>query len=72
MDQLQVGKFIQKLRKDKELTQKELAEMICISDKTISKWENGISMPDTSMLEPLCSVLNISCLLYTSDAADEG
>ena len=60
MDQLQVGKFIQKLRKDKELTQKELAEMICISDKTISKWENGISMPDTSMLEPLCSVLNIS------------
>ncbi len=60
MDQKYVGKFIQSLRKEKGLTQKELAERICVSDKTISKWENGNSMPDTSMLMDLCNELDIS------------
>ncbi len=55
-----IGKFLQELRKGKGLTQKELAEQIGISDKTISKWENGNSIPDTSMLLPLCNVLEIT------------
>lgn len=55
-----IGEFIQEIRKDKGLTQKELAEQVGISDKTISKWENGNSIPDTSMLLPLCQVLNIT------------
>lgn len=55
-----IGEFIQQLRKEKGLTQKELAEQIGMSDKTISKWENGNSVPDTSMLVPLCKVLDIS------------
>lgn len=54
-----IGAFIQVLRKDKGLTQKELAEIIGVSDKTISKWENGNSLPDTSMLLPLCEALDI-------------
>ncbi len=60
MDQKYVGTFIQSLRKEKGLTQKELADKICVSDKTVSKWENGNSMPDTSMLLDLCRELDIS------------
>ncbi|MCR5358080.1 MAG: helix-turn-helix domain-containing protein [Lachnospiraceae bacterium] len=60
MDQKIVGAFLQSLRKEKGLTQKELADRICVSDKTISKWENGNSMPDTSMLVDLCRELDIS------------
>lgn len=55
-----IGEFIQKLRKEKGLTQRELAGQIGISDKTISKWENGNSIPDTSMLLCLCEALDIS------------
>ena len=55
-----IGEFLQELRKGKGLTQRELAEQIGISDKTISKWENGNSIPDTSMLLPLCNVLEIT------------
>lgn len=55
-----IGKFLQEVRKSKGLTQKELAEQIGISDKTISKWENGNSVPDTSMLLPLCNALGIT------------
>ncbi|WP_455720545.1 helix-turn-helix domain-containing protein [Agathobacter sp.] len=55
-----IGEFIQEIRKDKGLTQKELAEQVGISDKTISKWENGNSIPDTSMLLPLCRSLDIT------------
>lgn len=60
MDQEKIGKFILEMRKQKGLTQKELAEKVGISDKTISKWECGNSMPDISYLEALCSSLNIS------------
>lgn len=55
-----IGKFIQEVRKEKGLTQKELADQICISDKTISKWENGNSVPDTSMLMSLCDALDVT------------
>lgn len=55
-----IGHFIQELRKAKNITQRELADIIGVSDKTISKWENGNSLPDTSLLMTLCSALDIS------------
>lgn len=55
-----IGGFIQQLRKEKDMTQKELAEIIGMSDKTISKWESGNSLPDTSVLVSLCEALDIS------------
>lgn len=55
-----IGEFLQAARKTQGLTQKELAEKINVSDKTISKWETGASMPDTSILADLCKVLEIS------------
>ena len=55
-----IGKFIKEMRKTVGLTQKELAGNIGVSDKTISKWENGNGTPDTSMLLPLCKELNIT------------
>ena len=60
MDQVRIGQFIQGLRKEKNITQKELAERIGVSDKAVSKWETGRSMPDTALLEPLCKALSIS------------
>ena len=60
MDQEKIGKFILEMRKQKGLTQKELAELVGISDKTISKWECGNSMPDISYLEALCNSLGIT------------
>ncbi|MCR5753188.1 MAG: helix-turn-helix domain-containing protein [Acetatifactor sp.] len=60
MNQMSIGEFMQQLRKQKNLTQRELAERIGVSDKTISKWETGNSIPDTSMLMSLCSALDIS------------
>ena len=61
-----IGEFLQELRKSKGLTQKELAEQIGVSDKTISKWENGNSLPDTSMLIPLCNILEITANEFLS------
>lgn len=55
-----IGEFLQSVRKTQGLTQKELAEKINVSDKTISKWETGASLPDTSILVELCKVLEIS------------
>lgn len=60
MNQEKIGRFIAESRNQAKLTQKELAEKIGISDKTISKWECGKSMPDISYLDTLCRSLNIS------------
>lgn len=54
------GKFIQALRKEKGLTQKELAEKLLISDKAVSKWERGLSLPDISLLIPLSKILDVT------------
>ncbi len=59
MDQEKIGKFIAEVRKQRGLTQKELAEKVGISDKTVSKWECGNSIPDISYLESLCDSLDI-------------
>lgn len=60
MDQIKIGKFIAKLRKAKNITQSELAEMLNITDRAISKWENGVCLPDASNIPNLCKILNIS------------
>ena len=60
MDQLKIGKFIAECRKQKNLTQMQLAEKLGITDKAISKWERSIAMPDTSIMLELCDILGIS------------
>ncbi len=60
MDQLKIGKFIAECRKEKKLTQMHLAEQLRITDKAVSKWERGVTMPDTSIMLDLCGILGIS------------
>ena len=60
MDQIKIGKFIKERRKEKNLTQTYIAEKLCITDRAISKWENGICMPDVSIIPELCNLLDIS------------
>lgn len=60
MDLIVTGKFIKQQRKEKGLTQLQLAEKLCVSEKTISKWECGNGFPDTSLILPLCKELGIS------------
>ena len=60
MDQVKIGKFIAECRKKQGLTQLQLAERLNITDRAISKWENGKSMPDSSIMLELCDVLNIT------------
>ena len=60
MNQEKIGKFIQTKRKEKNLNQSELAEKLGVSNKAVSKWENGLNMPDLSLFKPLCEILDIS------------
>lgn len=60
MDQIQIGKFIAESRKAKDLTQRQLADALSISDKTISKWECGKGLPEVSLMLPLCAALEIT------------
>ncbi len=60
MDQVKIGKFISDERKAKGYTQKQLSELLGISDKTISKWERGNGFPEASLLLPLCNELEIT------------
>ena len=60
MDQIKIGKFIAECRKKQDLTQSQLAEKLGITDRAISKWENGRAMPDSSLMLDLCSILKIS------------
>ena len=60
MSENKIGSFIQLSRKEKGMTQRDLADQIGVSDKTISKWENGNSVPDTEILTSLCQALDIS------------
>ncbi len=62
MDKDKFGKFVTKLRKDKNMTQKELALSLHLTDKAISKWERGLSFPDISILEPLAETLDVSVM----------
>jgi transcriptional regulator with XRE-family HTH domain len=60
MEQEKIGLFISELRKQKHMIQAELAERLDVSDKTISKWENGKSLPDISYLKDICLILDIN------------
>lgn len=60
MNQENVGRFIAKLRKEKNITQQELANKLGVTDRAISNWENGRRLPDYSLLKPLCDILSIS------------
>lgn len=60
MDQNKIGAFISQLRKEKNMTQKDLAEKLGVTDRAISKWENGRGMPEVSLMKPLCDVLGIT------------
>ena len=60
MDLIKIGKFIATCRKERKLTQSELAEQLGISDRAISKWENGNCLPDAGKMLDLCGVLKIS------------
>jgi len=60
MDQIKIGKFIAECRKKGNLTQLQLAEKLGITDKAVSKWERGISMPDSSVMLELCALLKIT------------
>ena len=60
MDLLKIGAFIAEKRKDKKLTQLQLAELLHVTDRAVSKWECGRSMPDSSIMLELCETLGIS------------
>ena len=60
MNQQKIGKFIAELRKEKNMTQEQLAEKLGVSNKSISRWENGTTMPDYSILKDVCGELDIN------------
>lgn len=60
MNRYVTGSTIRALREKKKMTQKQLAELLLVSDKTVSKWETDRGLPDIAMLEPLAAVLNVS------------
>ncbi len=60
MNQTEIGNFIAKRRKEKKLTQMQLAEKLNITDRAVSKWETGKSMPDSSIMLELCGILGIT------------
>ena len=72
MNQLTTGKFISKKRKEKNLTQEQLAEKLGVSNKTISKWETGKCMPDYGIVKELCEELEITIAeLMDGEEAEE-
>ncbi|MCM1052958.1 MAG: helix-turn-helix domain-containing protein [Ruminococcus sp.] len=60
MNQENIGKFIAECRRNKKITQSELAEQLGVTDRSVSNWENGKNMPDLSLFKPLCQILDIT------------
>ena len=60
MDREMLGRFIAQRRKERNMTQRELAEKLHVTDKAVSKWERGAGCPDISLLEPLAEALELS------------
>lgn len=60
IDKAEFGAFLSQLRKEKGYTQKDLAGKLFVSDKAVSKWETGASIPDTALLVPICEILEIT------------
>ena len=59
MDNNKIGNFISTLRKEKGLTQQELGNRLFVTDKAVSKWERGLSLPDITLLQELASILDV-------------
>lgn len=71
MDQIKIGKFISSKRKEKNITQSELAEKLNITDRAISKWENGVCLPDASNMPDLCKILGVTINdLFSGEVVD--
>ena len=68
MDLVKIGKYIAAKRKEKGMTQKQLAEKLGMSDKSVSKWERGICLPDVSVYTDLC---HYGCCSYRNGIADK-
>ena len=60
MNQEKIGKFILKLRKEKKMTQKELADKLNVTDRAVSHWENGRRLPDVTLYKPICEMFDIT------------
>ena len=72
MDAKIIGSYIAQKRKEANLSQKDLSELLHITDKAISKWERGLSFPDISLLIPLADILKVSLYdLLTGGITDE-
>ena len=72
MNQTTIGSYIARKRREQNLTQEQLAQQLGVSNKTISKWENGKCMPDYSIIQRLCEAIHVSLpeLMDGEDAAD--
>ena len=72
MNQTTIGKYIARKRKEQNLTQEQLAQQLGVSNKTISKWENGKCMPDYSIIQRLCDAIHVTLpeLMDGEDAAE--
>ena len=64
MDQNKTAEFILRKRKEKNLTQKDIAQGLHVSVSAVSKWERGLSYPDITLLEPLCELLDTSIVEF--------
>ena len=60
MNQQRIGRFLRELRKEKQLTQEQLAEVLSVSGRTVSRWETGSNMPDISLLVELSDFYDVS------------
>ena len=60
IDKEAFGTFLSQLRKEKGMTQKDLAERLFVSDKAVSKWERGLSLPDVTLLQPLADLMEVT------------
>ena len=60
MDLKKIGSFLKELRKEKGITQEELAEMLYVSGRTVSRWETGTNMPDISLLVDIAEIFDVS------------
>ena len=60
MDQEKIGRFIAELRREKNMTQQELADELCVTDRAVSHWENGRRLPDISLLKELAAFFNVT------------
>ena len=60
IDKERFGAFLSQLRKERGMTQKELAEKLFVSDKAVSKWERGLSLPDVALLQPLADLMEVT------------